>query len=184
MMWSYVDIIKYGRDKRPILQNVSECWTGYFLYHFGGKSWIYVQVRKYVYWRFLWSLVFAHVGLNVRNIKWRNLEFSKCGTQTLYFILLSSYFFPVCVYRISFICNFGRRPACTSVLTWDMTLVYYRLLQFHPDVLTDSVLSVLLFSFDWDWKWNWKSLWYFGCFLGSFWNHHLQPKLFSQEYTN
>ena len=58
--------------------------------------------------------------------------------------------FPFYVHRLAFLCNFGRRPAYTSVLASDMALVNYHLLQFQPSIPTASVLHVLLFSLYWD----------------------------------
>ena len=103
-----------------------------------------------------------------------------------YLFLFSSplLFLPACVHRIALLRNFGQWSTCTSVLDWDLTLVDYPLLRFHPGIPTASVFRVILFSLDWYWEKNWKPLWCFGLFFGSSWNHHLQPKLFSQDSSN
>ena len=58
---------------------------------------------------------------------------------------------PVYVYHPAFLCNFGRCIACTPVLAWDLTLVDYRLIQFHHDIHADSDLLVIFCLLDCDW---------------------------------
>ena len=99
-------------------------------------------------------------------------------------IIFSSPFPLVCVHCLSFLRNFGLLLSRNSMVAWDLTLADYCLLQFHRDITTASVFSVILCFLDCDCKRNWKSLWCLGCFLDSLWNHNTHPKLISQESTN
>ena len=61
------------------------------------------------------------------------------------YLFSSSILLPNCVRRLAFLRNFGRSPSRTSLLAWYLTLVDYRLLQFHTAIPTASVLHVIFF---------------------------------------
>ena len=103
------------------------------------------------------------------------------GNTNLSFLLL--YFYSLPDFSVLPSSGIVGSDSCTLVLAWYLALTDWRLLQFHCTIPTASVLRVIFPPLDWYWQWNWYSLWCFGCFLGSFWDHHIHPKLLSQEST-
>ena len=63
-------------------------------------------------------------------------------------IFSSSPFPPVCVHLHVFHHNFIQWFACISVLEWYLTLVDYRLLQFHRAIHAVSILYIILYLWD------------------------------------